>query len=335
MTPGAITPAGQETRDSRRTSPQDGAGSVPGHRRRSRASTATRPRRVSGPVSGRPDAGVRASAPVARSTTPSGPTFKRPPLASRIPRRVAGPVQGRFAPRLVAFVRALPDHQLLDRLIRGRTWIALLGVMLVGIVAMQVEVLKLSASIGRSIDRGTYLQGRNESLRASVAALADDQRIERLAVHRGMVMPSPSDVGFLSAGSGQAVQKAISNIHAPAPASFLTQTTGNGAVTTGANSTGPEAASTGANVTTAAAASPASAPSGASAPSSGDGSSGASSTSGASTSGASTSGASTSGASTSGASTSSSSSVSPSAVVPSTDAAALVGGGAAGGASGG
>ena len=80
-------------------------------------------------------------------------------------------------------------------------WIALLGVMLVGIVAMQVEVLKLGASMGRNIERATVLQGHNEALRASVAALADDQRIEALAAKQGMVMPAPSDVAFLPVAS--------------------------------------------------------------------------------------------------------------------------------------
>jgi len=81
-----------------------------------------------------------------------------------------------------------------------------LGVMLAGIVAMQVEVLKLGASMGRAIERGTALQSTNELLRASVATLADDQRIERIAASRGMVMPSPAGVGFLSARSAANAQ---------------------------------------------------------------------------------------------------------------------------------
>ena len=63
---------------------------------------------------------------------------------------------------------------------------------------MQVEVLKLSAGVGRSIERSTALQSRNEQLRASVAALSDDQRIERLAASMGMVMPAPEAVNFLN-----------------------------------------------------------------------------------------------------------------------------------------
>jgi hypothetical protein len=92
--------------------------------------------------------------------------------------------------------------------------------MLVGIVAMQIEVLKLGASTGRSIDRASALQSRNELLRASVASLADDQRIERLAAGLGMVMPAPAEVGFLTRRAGDAARAARS-IHAPDPTTFL------------------------------------------------------------------------------------------------------------------
>lgn len=92
--------------------------------------------------------------------------------------------------------------------------------MLAGIVAMQVEVLKLGASMGRAIERGTALQSRNELLRASVASLSDDQRIERLAAGMGMVMPAPTAVAFLTAQPG-AAQSAVSNIHQPDGSAFL------------------------------------------------------------------------------------------------------------------
>ena len=78
-------------------------------------------------------------------------------------------------------------------------WIPLLGVMLAGIVAMQVEVLKLGASMGRSLRAEPALSAQNATLRESVASLADDQRIEQLAAAMGMVMPPPRPVGFLTA----------------------------------------------------------------------------------------------------------------------------------------
>jgi hypothetical protein len=102
---------------------------------------------------------------------------------------------------------------------------------------MQVEVLKLGASMGRSIETASALQSRNEILRDSVAKLADDQRIERLAFKQGMVMPGPAGVGFLHVGSARAVQKAIANIHAPDVNGFLALTTSNGAVTTNPTTT--------------------------------------------------------------------------------------------------
>lgn len=155
------------------------------------------------------------------------------PAGVALPRRVSGPVRGRdravaqpripLGERALAVVRSLPDHALIDRLVRGRAWIPVLGVLLAGLVAMQVEILKLGTSIGRSIERTTALQSRNESLQAEVATLADDQRIERFAAGIGMAMPSPTTVAFTSAGGQNAVSRAMGNIHAPDPANFASQ----------------------------------------------------------------------------------------------------------------
>jgi hypothetical protein len=120
-------------------------------------------------------------------------------------------------------VRGLPDHSLIDRLVRGRAWIPVLGVLLAGIVAMQVEILKLGASMGRSVQRTALLQTQNDSLRASVAGLADDQRIERLAAGMGMSMPRPEALVFLQAHPGSGLGKALANIHAPDPTGFVSQ----------------------------------------------------------------------------------------------------------------
>jgi hypothetical protein len=203
MTPSATTPHGTRGKSASR----NGNGSARGtrkapsadvaHRRSVRQQPAPRvPRRVSGPQTGR---------------------VRTPPARSR---GAAAQRTGSFRARALAFVQSLPDHALLDRVVRGRAWIPLLGVMLAGIVAMQVEVLKLGASIGRSIQRGTALQSRNELLRAGVASLADDQRIERLAAGMGMTMPAPAAVGFLSPRPSDA-QQAAAKIHAPDTSTFL------------------------------------------------------------------------------------------------------------------
>jgi hypothetical protein len=119
-------------------------------------------------------------------------------------------------------------------------------VLLAGIVAMQVEVLKLGAGIGRSIERGTELQSRNELLRASVAGLADDRRIERLAAGMGMVMPTADAIDFLSLRPVGYVPRAAASIHQPDAAAFKASLPVTDSSTNpSAASTDPSAASTG------------------------------------------------------------------------------------------
>ena len=132
-----------------------------------------------------------------------------------------------------AFVVSLPDHPWLDRVVRGRVWIPLLGVLLAGIVAAQVEILKLGASMGRSLEQTTTLTSQNELLRDSVASLSDDQRIEWLATNMGMVLPPPGAVGYLGGGSGGKAGGALANIHAPDATGFMALTPSNGALVTG------------------------------------------------------------------------------------------------------
>jgi hypothetical protein len=217
MTPIALTPAAQGKRSKR--PPTDG------HLRRvSRPAGPAAPRRVSGPTrpaAGRTPARSATSRAPARSATSRAPARSASGRTPARPRRISTSVRQPLGARAIAFVKSLPDHQLLDRVVRGRAWIPILGVLLAGIVAMQVEVLKLGAGIGRSIERGTQLQSRNELLRASVATLADDQRIERLAAGMGMVMPAPSSVSFLSLKPVGYVQRAASSIHQPDPTGFL------------------------------------------------------------------------------------------------------------------
>lgn len=222
MTPNAITPAARGTdtgarRTARKSKGPDPAGSSRGSGAAVRSQTRSAghrgaarkplvPRRFSGPAGG-----------VTRSASVAAPS--RP--ARRPGRRTATKTAHRplLAPAK-AFVGSLPDHPLLDRIVRGRAWIPILGILLAGIVAMQVEVLKLSASTGRAIERATALQSRNEQLRASVASLSDAGRIEQLAANMGMVMAGPEAIGFLHAPSGATLRQAIANIHQPDPAGF-------------------------------------------------------------------------------------------------------------------
>jgi hypothetical protein len=233
------------------------AGEAPGERRASRPRV---PRRVSGPAQGKDYASrpQSASGSTRRARAPRGVFASGSAVAAAValplrrpfidrelaPRRAPKPVP---APRpakaakpatgilrgLGAFVASLPDHALLDRIVRGRAWIPLLGVLLAGIVAAQVEILKLGASMGRSLEQTTTLTSENELLRDSVAALSDDQRIERLGTNMGMVLPPPGAVGYLTAGQGGDVSGALANIHAPDATAFMALEPTNGALVTG------------------------------------------------------------------------------------------------------
>ncbi|HEY1521523.1 MAG TPA: hypothetical protein VGF70_00795 [Solirubrobacteraceae bacterium] len=115
---------------------------------------------------------------------------------------------------------------------RGRAWIPLLGVLLAGIVATQVEVLKLGASMGRWIERSAALTSHNQALQSSVAALSDDQRIERLAAQMGMAMPAPTAIRFLSRHPAGGLGTAVKRIQAPDPTQFLATLQAEGDLTT-------------------------------------------------------------------------------------------------------
>jgi hypothetical protein len=250
--------------------------------------------------------------------TPGHRRTVRQPPAPRAPRRVSGPARARsrpaaaprtsitFGAHALAVVRSLPEHSLIDRLVRGRAWIPVLGVLLAGIVAMQVEVLKLGTSMGRAIQRGSTLQSQNEMLRASVASLADDQRIERLAAGMGMVMPAPTGVAFLSAQPGGNAGQAITNIHTPDPTGFASTLSAQLAAAAAAAGAGsPAAAATVATTTsgaTAATTSAAGSPSGTAAASSTGSSSTGSSATGSTATGSSSTGSSGSGATGTGSS---------------------------------
>jgi cell division protein FtsL len=130
-----------------------------------------------------------------------------------------------------------------------------LGVLLAGIVAMQVSLLRLNASMGRAIEQGTTLQAANGQLRAQVASLGAVSRIERLAANMGMVMAAPAQLTFLSPRPGGIRRRAIANMTAPstsalgtvqAAASTTAQST---AATTAAGSTTTPSTSSTATVT--------------------------------------------------------------------------------------
>jgi hypothetical protein len=96
-------------------------------------------------------------------------------------------------------VRKLPDSSLMVRLTRGRAWIAVLGVLLVGIVALNVVTLSLAAGAGH-VDRNIQaLDEENSLLRSRDAQRSGAGRIRQDAAALGLSAAAVDQVGSLQA----------------------------------------------------------------------------------------------------------------------------------------
>ncbi|HUN79711.1 MAG TPA: hypothetical protein VMU32_12360 [Solirubrobacteraceae bacterium] len=87
-------------------------------------------------------------------------------------------------------------HRLLDRLIRGRAWIGIIAFALIGIVAMQLWIVKLGYGIGRAVEHEGLLRRENSALSIANDQLSSGERVERLAAAKGMVEAAPGALHF-------------------------------------------------------------------------------------------------------------------------------------------
>ena len=88
----------------------------------------------------------------------------------------------------------------MDRVVLSRAWVVIVAFALIGIVAMQVSMLKLNSGIGRAVDSVATLERANATLKADISRLSSGDRIRALAGARGFRMPAPADLTFLRAG---------------------------------------------------------------------------------------------------------------------------------------
>jgi hypothetical protein len=146
-------------------------------------------------------------------------------VGTAIPRRVSGPAARPLRPAAVpggrpgtgAFerVRALPDHRVVDGLLRSRAWIVLIALMLGGIVAMQVSLLKLNAGISRAVETTATLTRQNADMKDSIARLSSGERVRDAALASGMVAPPAGEIGFLHSRGERDAQLAARRLQPP------------------------------------------------------------------------------------------------------------------------
>jgi cell division protein FtsL len=87
----------------------------------------------------------------------------------------------------------------IDALLRGRAWIALVAVLLVGIVFFNVDLLKLNRDIAATAQRASGVQRENARLRLAVARLDGSERVQTAAAEHGLLLSAPGDVRYLRA----------------------------------------------------------------------------------------------------------------------------------------
>jgi hypothetical protein len=170
-----MTPPPAATAAGRITGPAPAAG----HRRRVRQGAAPRaPRRVSGPS--RPRA-ARAAGPAVALPRPSRLRLPRPSLP-----------------------RVRPEHARAGAaraagLLSGRALIVALAGLLLGLVFLQVSLLKLNTQISQNVERAAVLERANAGTRAEIARLDAGRRIQDVAAQLGMVMPGAGALCYLDA----------------------------------------------------------------------------------------------------------------------------------------
>jgi hypothetical protein len=109
---------------------------------------------------------------------------------------------------MISAFEALAQHRLLDRLIRGRTWIAIVAFALIGIVTLQLGLLKLNGGIGRALEHEAVLQRQNATLAIENSELAAGTRVERRAAQLGMGFVGAGALRFLSSSAHGDIAKA-------------------------------------------------------------------------------------------------------------------------------
>ena len=144
----------------------------------------------------------------ARASRAAAPAARRPSAAPAPQPRLSGGAAG--APRCRASgprprtprSRAPPGARtggVLDALLSGRGWIALVFVLLVGIVFFNVDLLQMNREIARDADRISALKRENARLRSTRPRLGSSERIQESAAQLGLVLPAAGEVRYLKA----------------------------------------------------------------------------------------------------------------------------------------
>jgi uncharacterized membrane protein YgcG len=166
-----------------------------------RSAPAAAPRRAPSRAPRRKPSTRRAAAP--------RPRARQAPAARLVRPAVAGAALfPQAAVRSAGAVRDFSDSTLIMRLTRGRGWIAVLGAMLVGIVALNVFSLSLTAGSGRLSLQIEEYKTEISALHAQIDEKLSASRVEAEAARLGLANPDPKEITYLDGSDGDAARLA-------------------------------------------------------------------------------------------------------------------------------
>jgi hypothetical protein len=168
-------------------------------KRRSTAAPAPAPSRITAPKPKRKAPARQPARKPARSRAMPAPAkapARRAPARKPTPKRRPASAQPRLAVaavRTADAVRQLPDSGLVVRMTRGRAWIGVLGILLVGIVALNVATLSFAATAGQIDEQITALEKENSMLESREAQHFSTARVRNQGAQLGLAMPNTEE----------------------------------------------------------------------------------------------------------------------------------------------
>lgn len=147
----------------------------------------------------------RRKAPASKPTRAGAVPARKPaPRRAPAPRPKLVVAAGRTA----GAVRQLPDSSLVVRMTQGRLWIGVLGVLLVGIVALNVATLSFAASSGKIDEEISALEKENSMLESRAAQHYSTARVRAEAGELGLAMSTTEEPKLIEAKPGDAAAAA-------------------------------------------------------------------------------------------------------------------------------
>jgi cell division protein FtsL len=128
--------------------------------------------------------------------------FAQTEVAEPAPRRPARRPRQRTAQRPARPVRS--RRRLTQRRVRGHiVWMTLFALLLFGVVAVNVAVLRAHVAVSRLDQKRARLEARNQALSSELSAASSAPRVEAAARRLGFVQASAGNTTYLDLASSR------------------------------------------------------------------------------------------------------------------------------------